>query len=59
MINKKKNNFFSLLKLVDEFNKWKDKNNIGNVFFEMENRYNKIITQQNKIIEELRKLIPL
>ena len=53
---KKSNKFVNLLKLINEFEDWKQKNNVENVFKEFEDKYYEIIINQEKILKELKEL---
>ncbi len=52
----KKNFLATMLALLRDFEEWKRKNNIGNVFEELEKRYKTLINNQNKILSEIKKI---
>lgn len=56
MIKKKTNKIMSLFKLINEFEEWKKKHNVENVFSLFEDRYYKIISKQDRILKELEEI---
>jgi len=43
-----KNRIFTLFKLTDEVENWKTINKVDNIFLEAENRYNRLVENQEK-----------
>lgn len=51
-----KNKFSSLFKLIDDFDQWKNQNKVSNVFLLAEDRYQEIVQNQTKILNEINEL---
>jgi hypothetical protein len=51
-----KNKLSNLFNLINNFEQWKKQNKVDNVFLLVESRYQEILQNQNKILNEIEKL---